>query len=146
MVQQGLATRGTTRPSYATWSRLEYSLASIILNSLVVPYMLKPLRSSLPCLPCSRSFQSDLPVISRTDLQTQLQSSLMFNQHIVSSATVYRICIKTASTQHQHSTTADMQAGCFLLQPLTLDSRFLQERFAPVYAVEDVSNKKAQNG
>ncbi len=65
---------------------------------------------------------------------------------IVSVATVYRICIKTASTQHQHSTTADMQAGCFLLQPLTLDSRFLQERFAPVYAVEDVSNKKAQNG
>ncbi len=144
MVQQGLATRGTTRPNYVTWSRLEYSLASIILNSLVVPYMLKPLRSSLPCLPCSRSFQSDLPVISRTDLQTQLQSSLMFNQHIVSSATVYRICINTVSTQH-HRITSDMQAGCSLLKPLTLDSLFLQERFAPGYAVEDVSNKKAQN-
>ena len=35
---------------------------------------------------------------------------------------------------------------CSLLQPLTLDSQFLQEHFAPDYATKDVSSRKAQSG
>ena len=60
-----------------TCSLREYSLASIMLNSLVVPYIVAPLRLSLLSLPCRTSFQSDLPAVSAMELQLQSYVSLV---------------------------------------------------------------------